>query len=95
MHSTPNVMARNLPFPPSLLFRNLASAASDRLLAPMDRGGFGPRGARNRLRIGGFVDSLVLIAEGLKPGERVVTSGAAYLRNGQLVVIVSDTPPSS
>jgi RND family efflux transporter MFP subunit len=50
---------------------------------------------RRSVRIGGFVDNLVLIAEGLKPGERVVTSGAAYLRNGQLVVIVSDTPPSS
>ncbi|GKQ55280.1 nitrile hydratase regulator [Bradyrhizobium sp. Ce-3] len=55
MHLTPNVMAGGLPFPPSLLFRNLASAASDRVLAPMDRGGFGRRGARNRLRIGGFV----------------------------------------
>ena len=55
MHSTLNVTARNLPFPPSLLFRNLASAASDRALAPMDRSGFGPRGARNRLRVAGFV----------------------------------------
>lgn len=55
MHSTPSVMAYGrLPFPPSLLFRNLASA-SDRVFSPMDRGGFGPRGARNRLRIGGFV----------------------------------------
>ena len=55
MHSTLNVTARNLPFRPSLLFRNLASAASDRALAPMDRSGFGPRGARNRLRVAGFV----------------------------------------
>ncbi|WP_076864013.1 substrate-binding domain-containing protein [Bradyrhizobium mercantei] len=56
MHSTLNVSAySSLPCPPSLLFRNVASAASDRALAPMDRSGFGPRGARNRLRIAGFV----------------------------------------
>ncbi|MGY3441091.1 MULTISPECIES: substrate-binding domain-containing protein [unclassified Bradyrhizobium] len=61
MHSTRNVRAgslngRNggLPFPPSLLFRNLAPA-SDRVFSPMDRSGFGPRGARNRLRVAGFV----------------------------------------
>ncbi|KIU49780.1 MULTISPECIES: substrate-binding domain-containing protein [unclassified Bradyrhizobium] len=61
MHSTLNVRAGrfngndNLPFPPSLLFKNLASAGSDRVLAPMDRSRFGPRGARNRLRVAGFV----------------------------------------
>lgn len=61
MHSTLNVRAGgfngngSLPFPPSLLFKNLASAASDRVLAPMDRSGSGPRGARNRLRVAGFV----------------------------------------
>lgn len=50
---------------------------------------------RRSVRIGGFVDSLVLIANGLKNGERVVTSGAAYLRNGQPVAIVSDAQPAS
>ncbi|MGY4228566.1 urea transport system substrate-binding protein [Bradyrhizobium sp. USDA 4503] len=62
MHSTPYVMARTssnryggLPCPPSLLFRNLTSARSDRVFSPMDRDGFGPRGARSRLRIAGFV----------------------------------------
>lgn len=61
MHSTLNVRAGgfngngSLPFPPSLLFKNLASAGSDRVLAPMDRSRFGPRGARNRLRVAGFV----------------------------------------
>lgn len=49
---------------------------------------------RRSVRIGGFLDNLVLIAEGLSPGDRVVTSGAAYLRNGQLVTIVSDPPQS-
>ncbi|WP_244442228.1 MULTISPECIES: substrate-binding domain-containing protein [Bradyrhizobium] len=38
-----------------MLFKNLASAGSDRVLAPMDRSRFGPRGARNRLRVAGFV----------------------------------------
>ncbi|SDD52460.1 ABC-type branched-chain amino acid transport system, substrate-binding protein [Bradyrhizobium brasilense] len=62
MQSTPYVMARTssnryggLPCPPSLLFRNLTSARSDRVFSPMDRDGFGPRGARSRLRIAGFV----------------------------------------
>src|SRR5262249_38477495 len=50
---------------------------------------------RRSVRIGGFLDSLVLIAKGLQAGDRVVTSGAPYLRNGQPVDIVSDTPPAS
>lgn len=49
---------------------------------------------RRSVRIGGFLDDLVLVAEGLARGERVVTSGAPYLRNGQAVTIVSDTPQS-
>jgi RND family efflux transporter MFP subunit len=49
---------------------------------------------RRSVRVGGFLDHLVLIAEGLSRGERVVTSGAAYLRNGQPVTIVSDQPQS-
>jgi len=50
---------------------------------------------RRNVRIAGFIDELVLIAEGLQNGERVVTSGAPYLRNGQPVTIITDTPPSS
>jgi RND family efflux transporter MFP subunit len=52
---------------------------------------------RRSVRVGGFLDELVLIAEGLQPGDRVVTSGAPYLRNGQAVVIVRDAkdPPAS
>ncbi|MBL9096334.1 MAG: efflux RND transporter periplasmic adaptor subunit [Alphaproteobacteria bacterium] len=53
------------------------------------------RAQRRSVRIGGFVDDLVLIAEGLVRGERVVTSGAPYLRNGQPVVVVADSPKQS
>ncbi len=52
---------------------------------------------RQSVRVAGFLDDMVLIAEGLKPGDRVVTSGAPYLRNGQAVAIVrdvKDTPAS-
>ncbi|MBL8783026.1 MAG: efflux RND transporter periplasmic adaptor subunit [Alphaproteobacteria bacterium] len=49
---------------------------------------------RRSVRVGGFLDDLVLIAEGLARGDRVVTSGAPYLRNGQPVTIVSDQPQS-
>lgn len=45
---------------------------------------------RRSVRVAGFLDDLVLIAEGLKPGDRVVTSGAPYLRNGQIVSIEAD-----
>lgn len=44
---------------------------------------------RVSVRIAGFADDQVLIAEGLKPGMKVVTSGAPYLRNGQPVTIES------
>ena len=50
---------------------------------------------RRSVRIGGFLDDLVLIAEGLQAGDRVVTSGAPYLRNGQAVTVVIDTPSAS
>lgn len=49
---------------------------------------------RRSVRVGGFLDDLVLIAEGLTAGERVVTSGAPYLRNGQAVMITTDVPQS-
>jgi RND family efflux transporter MFP subunit len=45
---------------------------------------------RRSIRVAGFLDDLVLVAQGLKSGDRVVTSGAPYLRNGQLVAIVAD-----
>jgi RND family efflux transporter MFP subunit len=57
----------------------------------VDRAG---KAQRRSVRVAGFLDDLVLIAEGLKSGDRVVASGAPYLRNGQSVKIVSDTPQS-
>jgi RND family efflux transporter MFP subunit len=47
------------------------------------------RAQRVSVRIGGFADGQVLIAEGIASGMRVVTSGAPYLRNGQAVTITS------
>lgn len=44
---------------------------------------------RVSIRVSGFADDQVLVAEGLKPGMKVVTSGAPYLRNGQAVAIES------
>lgn len=44
------------------------------------------------IRIDGFRDDEVLVAEGLQPGDRIVTAGAAYLRNGQPVRIMSAAP---
>jgi RND family efflux transporter MFP subunit len=50
----------------------------------------GNKAQRRSIRVAGFLDDLVLVAEGLKPGDKVVTSGAPYLRNGQPVTIVAD-----
>ena len=44
------------------------------------------------IRIDGIRDNEVLVAEGLQPGDRIVTAGAAYLRNGQRVRIASTAP---
>ena len=40
-----------------------------------------------------FLDADVLISQGLKRGDRVVTAGAAYLRNGQPVTVVAGAAP--
>jgi RND family efflux transporter MFP subunit len=40
-----------------------------------------------------FLDADVLISQGLRRGDRVVTAGAAYLRNGQKVRIVAGGAP--
>jgi selenophosphate synthetase-related protein len=40
-----------------------------------------------------FIDDDVLISQGLKRGDRVVTVGAAYLRNGQAVTVVAGGAP--
>lgn len=47
------------------------------------------RAQRVSVRIGGFSDGQVLIAEGITSGMRVVTAGAPYLRNGQAVTITN------
>lgn len=47
------------------------------------------RAQRISVRIAGFADGQVLIAEGVKNGMRVVTAGAPYLRNGQAVTITN------
>lgn len=44
------------------------------------------------LRLVGFQRNEVLVAEGLKPGERVVTAGAALLRAGQKVKRMVEKP---
>ena len=46
------------------------------------------------VRLSGFDGNSALIAEGLAPGERVVTAGAPLLREGQKVRLMPDaTPP--
>ncbi|MBR0758575.1 substrate-binding domain-containing protein [Bradyrhizobium jicamae] len=56
MGSTINFPTRGgLAFPPSLLLRNLSSAADERALLPDDDVFFRRRGASNKLRIGGFI----------------------------------------
>ena len=45
------------------------------------------KASRAAVTIAGFAGDSVLIRSGLKAGDRVATSGAAYLRNGQPVTI--------
>ena len=44
------------------------------------------------LTLVGFERNEALVAEGLKPGERVVTAGAALLRAGQKVKLLVEPP---
>ncbi|MFK4583521.1 substrate-binding domain-containing protein [Bradyrhizobium ottawaense] len=56
MRATVNFPAHGGPaLPPSLLFRNLSSAAADFDLSPFDTHVMKRRGARNKLRIGNFL----------------------------------------
>jgi RND family efflux transporter MFP subunit len=50
------------------------------------------KASRVAITIAGFAGENVLVKSGLKDGDRVATSGAAYLRNGQPVSIEADTP---
>lgn len=47
------------------------------------------------LKLVGFERNVALVAEGLKPGERVVTAGAALLRPGQKVKRMVEAPPAT
>jgi membrane fusion protein (multidrug efflux system) len=51
------------------------------------------KAVRVAVTIAKFLDADVLISQGLKRGDRVVTAGAAYLRNGQPVTIVAGGTP--
>lgn len=50
------------------------------------------KASRVAITIAGFAGDSVLVGSGLKPGDRVATSGAAYLRNGQPVAIEAESP---
>jgi RND family efflux transporter MFP subunit len=50
------------------------------------------KASRVAITIAGFTGDSVLVKTGLKPGDRVATSGAAYLRNGQPVTIEGESP---
>jgi RND family efflux transporter MFP subunit len=47
---------------------------------------------RRQIRTAGVVDDQVLVAEGLAPGERVVSRGAAFVRDGVEVTIADAQP---
>jgi RND family efflux transporter MFP subunit len=51
------------------------------------------KAVRVAVTIARFLDGDVLIKQGLKRGDRVVTVGAAYLRNGQAVTVVTGGAP--
>lgn len=52
------------------------------------------KASRVAITIAGFAGESVLVKSGLKAGDRVATSGAAYLRNGQPVTIEGEGPAS-
>lgn len=51
------------------------------------------KAVRVAVTVARFLDADVLISQGLRRGDRVVTAGAAYLRNGQKVRIVAGAAP--
>ena len=48
----------------------------------------GGRTARRQVKTGDIVNSAIIVTEGLKAGEEVVTSGASFLYDGALVEVV-------
>lgn len=51
------------------------------------------KAVRVAVTVARFLDADVLISQGLQRGDRVVTAGAAYLRNGQPVTVVAGVAP--
>jgi multidrug efflux pump subunit AcrA (membrane-fusion protein) len=51
----------------------------------------GDRVKRRAVRIAFFAPTSVALADGLKPGERVVTDGALYLEDDERIEIVDQT----
>lgn len=51
------------------------------------------KAVRVAVTVGDFLDDRVLVKQGLRSGDRVVTAGAAYLRNGQPVTIAPGGAP--
>jgi len=51
------------------------------------------RAERRDVKIAFIAPTAIALADGVKPGEQVVTDGALYLRNGDAVEIVQDTAP--
>jgi multidrug efflux pump subunit AcrA (membrane-fusion protein) len=50
------------------------------------------KASRVAVTIAGFSGDSVLVKSGLRPGDEVATSGAAYLRNGQPVTVEGGSP---
>ena len=50
----------------------------------------GDRAKRRSIRVAFIAPEAVAIDEGVQPGERVVTDGALYLQDGELIEVVSD-----
>jgi RND family efflux transporter MFP subunit len=55
--------------------------------------GPGEKAVRVAVTVARFLEDLVLVKGGLRRGDRVVTAGAAYLRNGQLVTVSAGSAP--
>ena len=47
-----------------------------------------------RVKTGDILNSSIIITEGLRAGERVVTSGASFLYDGAPIEVVSDNAPA-
>lgn len=82
--ATPGVNAENAMLVPALAL--LDSRADQGVVFVVDEEGVA---RRRRVRTAGITQSGVLIVEGLVPGERVISAGAAYVRDGAPVRIAA------